>query len=95
MPIIVHIGKDFEIFGVASNTANVFWRTCSFAFNTNGLSNAICRQKATFEQDLMMPAITKIVFVLDLKSLSRLGQDVADLGHGRIDAIIVIRWNVN
>lgn len=70
MPIIVHIGKDFEVFGVASNTADVFWRACSFAFNANGVANAFCRRKATLKHDFVMPVVTKIVFGLKLKSTS-------------------------
>ena len=69
MPIIVQIVKDFEIFCVAPNAANVFWRTCSFAFNTNRIFVGGTQQVGEFKIIIRQQNVGEVLNEVDQRAV--------------------------
>src|SRR5690606_20193611 len=70
--------------------AHVFRWADTLAFETDRIPTAFLGSEASFKDDLMFPAVTEVVLVQKSESLPVLGDDLADLGHGRIDAVEVL-----
>ena len=84
------VANRFEEIAVAPNTAAIFWRAGSFTFQAEaGTSWPWDRRRTALEQDLVFPAVAEVVLVLEGEAFAGLGQDLAEIGLRRIDALEV------
>ena len=80
------IGQSVEELRIAPGPANIFRRTGSLSLQTERVFLVLLDRRAALEQDLMFPAVTEVVFVLEGESLAALRYDFADHRVRRIDA---------
>ena len=91
MLLMLRVGDGINELSVAPDSTNVFWWAISFAFDAQWISTAVCDSEASLKLHLMLPAVSEVVLVEETKSLAILGDDLADLGDGRIDTLEVLK----
>ncbi len=91
MLLMVWIGDGFKEPRIARNTTDVLWRTFSFAFNAQRIPAAFLGFQTSFEQHLVLPAITEIVLVAELESLAFTNRNRCFARHGKA-AWLPGRW---
>ena len=67
VPLMFGISQRLKHFGVTPDAADIFGRTRLFPLQAERVLLAFFDRQVTFEHNLMLPAITEIVLVLEVK----------------------------
>ena len=80
MFIVLRIGQCFQVLQEAIDSANIFGRAGSFAFQTQRIPGSLLGLKAALKEDFMLPTVAEVIFVAEAKFLAVGRNDIADLG---------------
>ena len=88
--LMIWVGQRFKKFSVAPDPPNILWWAGPFAFDAKGIPLAGFGTETPFEDDIMFPVVPKVILIAKIKSIAILGDNLADLGDGRIHTIEVL-----
>lgn len=79
MSLMLGIGHRFQILLVAVGAADILGRAGPLALQAQRIPSSLLGPKATLEDDFVFPAVTEVVFVVELEPFAVSGNDLADL----------------
>ena len=79
MSIIIWVGDGHEKPCVTRGSTHVFRRAGSFSLNAERIPLTRLNPQTALEEDLVPPGISEVVFVQEMKPLTALRQDLAQL----------------
>lgn len=87
---VLWISDGFKELHISPNATDIFRWAVAFPFQTDRIPTTLLRFQIPLEEHLVFPAIAKVVLIQESKMLAVLRDDLADLGHGGIDAFEVL-----
>ena len=76
--LMVWVAQCLQIVPVTVGTADIFGRAGPLALQAEGIPCSFLGPKATFEDDLVFPAVAEVVFVVETEPLAVSRDDLAD-----------------